>query len=62
MELRIENDNEIIFEGSADEYLEQNDYDAELEIFLSEFEASRQDEIVHDGLTFYREMSLVWED
>ena len=62
MELRIEFENEIIFEGSADEYLEMNDYDAELEIFLSEFEASRQDEIVHDGLTFYREMSLVWED
>lgn len=62
MELRIENDNVIIFEGSAEEYLEQNDYDAELEVFLSEFEASRQDEIVYNGYTFYRELSLIWED
>ena len=62
MELRIENDNEVIFLGMAEEYLELNDYDTELEVFLSEFEASREDEIVHDGLTFYREMSLVWED
>lgn len=62
MELRIEFENEIIFEGSAELYLEMNDYDAELEIFLSEFEASRQDEIVYDGYTFYRELSLIWED
>ena len=38
MELKIEFENEIIFEGSAEEYLEQNEYDAELEEFLSEFE------------------------
>ena len=62
MEIRIENDNVVVFLGSAEEYLEQNEYDVELEIFLSEFEASRQDEIVHDGLTFYRELSLIWED
>lgn len=62
MEIRIENDNEVIFEGSAEEYLEQNDYDTELELFLSEFEASREDEIVYDSLTFYRELSLIWED
>lgn len=62
MELRIENDNEVVFLGTADEYLEQNEYDAELEIFLSEFDASRQDEIVHDGMIFYRELSLIWED
>ena len=62
MELRIENDNVIIFEGSAEEYLEQNDYDTELELFLSEFEASRQDEIVYNGMIFYRELSLIWED
>ena len=62
MELKIEKDNEVVFLGMAEEYLELNDYDTELEVFLSEFEASRQDEIVHDGLTFYREMSLVWED
>lgn len=62
MELRIENDSEIIFEGSAEEYLEQNDYDAELEEFLSEFEASREDEVVYNGYTFYRELSLIWED
>ena len=62
MELKIEFENEIIFEGSAEEYLEQNDYDAELEIFLSEFEASRQDEIIYNGMIFYRELSLIWED
>lgn len=62
MELRIEFENEIIFEGSAELYLEMNEYDAELEEFLSEFEASREDEIVHDGMTFYRELSLIWED
>lgn len=62
MELRIENENGIVFEGSAEEYLEQNDYDAELEEFLSEFEASREDEIVCNGYTFYRELSLIWED
>ena len=62
MELKIEFENEIIFEGSAELYLEMNDYDTELEVFLSEFEASREDEIVHDGLIFYRELSLIWED
>ena len=62
MELKIENDNVVVFLGMAEEYLELNDYDTELEVFLSEFEASRQDEVVHDGLTFYRELSLVWED
>ena len=62
MELRIESDNVIIFEGSAEEYLEQNEYDAELELFLSEFEASREDEIVYNGMTFYHELSLIWED
>ena len=62
MELKIEFENEIIFEGSAEEYLEQNDYDTELEEFLSDFEASREDEIAYNGMIFYRELSLIWED
>lgn len=62
MEIRIENDNEVVFLGSAEEYLEQNEYDTELEMFLSDFETSRKDETVYNGLTFYRELSLIWED
>ena len=62
MELKIEFENEIIFEGSAELYLEMNDYDTELEAFLSEFEASREDEVVCNGYTFYRELYLIWED
>lgn len=29
---------EIIFEGEADEFLEQNEYDEEIEIFLNELD------------------------
>ena len=62
MELKIEKDNVVVFLGCADEYLELNDYDTELEVFLSEFEASRQDEAEYNDMTFYRELSLIWED
>ena len=47
MDILVSINNQSVFEGNAEDYLESMDYDAELELFLSEFmtDNSRQIEI-----------------
>ena len=37
MDILVSINNEVKFEGNAEDYLESMDYDAELELFLSNF-------------------------
>ena len=47
MDILVSINNQSVFEGNAEEYLESMSYDAELELFLSNFMAdnSRQIEV-----------------
>ena len=47
MDILVTIDNQSVFEGNAEEYLESMNYDSELELFLSNFMAdnSRQIEV-----------------
>ena len=47
MDILVSINNQSVFEGDAEEYLESMNYDSELELFLSEFMAdnSRQIEV-----------------
>ena len=47
MDILVSINNQLVFEGNAEDYLESMNYDAELELFLSNFmtDNSRQIEI-----------------
>ena len=47
MDILVSINNQQVFEGNAEEYLESMNYDSELELFLSEFmsDNSRQIEV-----------------
>ena len=47
MDILVSINNQSVFEGNAEEYLESMNYDSELELFLSEFmsDNSRQIEV-----------------
>ena len=47
MDILVSINNQQVFEGNAEEYLESMEYDSELELFLSEFmtDNSRQIEV-----------------
>ena len=47
MDILVSINNQSVFEGNAEDYLESMDYDAELELFLSNFmsDNSRQIEV-----------------
>lgn len=47
MDILVSINNQSVFEGNAEEYLESMSYDSELELFLSEFmtDNSRQIEV-----------------
>lgn len=38
MQIKVENENDIIFEGDADDFLFENDSDMDLEIILNDLE------------------------
>lgn len=42
-------DNELLFNGDADEFLEVNDYDADLEELLNELLDDNKSEVVYGG-------------
>jgi len=41
MQIKVENENDIIFEGDADDFLFENDSDMDLEIILNELEEKK---------------------
>ena len=41
MQIKVENDLDIIFEGDADDFLFENDSDMDLEIMLNELEEKK---------------------
>lgn len=41
MQIKVENDSDIIFEGDADDFLFENDSDMDLEIMLNELEEKK---------------------
>lgn len=41
MQIKVENDLDIIFEGDADDFLYENDNDTDLEIMLNELEEKK---------------------
>ena len=41
MQIKVENDSDIIFEGDADDFLYENDNDTDLEIMLNELEEKK---------------------
>ena len=38
MQIKVENENDVIFEGDADDFLIENDNDMDLEIILNDLE------------------------
>lgn len=38
MQIKVENENDVIFEGDADDFLFENDSDMDLEIILNDLE------------------------
>ena len=45
MDILVSINNQSVFEGNAEEYLESMDYDTELELFLSNFMADNSKQI-----------------
>lgn len=41
MQIKVENENDILFEGDADDFLFENDSDMDLEIILNELEEKK---------------------
>ena len=41
MQIKVENENDIIFEGDADDFLFENDSDMDLEIILNDLEEKK---------------------
>jgi len=62
MEITIEINNNVVYTGLAEDYLFQNEYDDELEMFLSDFETSGQCEVEYNGMMFYKELPIVFVD
>lgn len=61
IEVRDEFD-EVVFEGSADEWLEENYYDEDLEIILDKLDYCKIGKIIRFGEYSIEKMPNVWDE
>ena len=62
MEIEVRVDNEVVFNGLAEDFLFMKDCDMELETVLNEMEIMKDGSIInYDGMEIEKLESLIWD-